>query len=287
MGGFPGEARFVLAELQHIGAIFGHLAVRAGRSILEVYGETVNVRNKPDMSPVSDADVRAEAVILDGFANSGLGMPVVSEEAVARGEAPKVSQNFILVDPLDGTREFLARNGEFTVNIALVADRVPVLGVVYAPATGTLWLGASGSDGKHAAIKKVLDPANPSLVVADQPLAARAMQDLKARALASRSHLDEQTAAYLKRIGVERCERIGSSVKFCMLAEGEADVYARYATTMEWDTAAGDAVLRAAGGMVFSQARQPLLYGKPEFRNEPFLACASIPGCSPLLEAFV
>ncbi len=280
MDSLRSEGPITLDELETVGAVFTDLALRAGQVILRIYGNPRDVRSKPDKSPVSEADLLAEAVILEGLSATGPGLSVVSEEAVAGGA-------FILVDPLDGTREFLKENGEFTVNIALVAGGNPLLGVVYAPVTGNLWLGGTASDGSSFAIKRVYNPLDLEIREQEQALCVRKIQAAKACALASRSHLDEKTIAYLAKVNAQSCERIGSSLKFCLLAEGLADVYPRYAPTMEWDTAAGDAVLRAAGGMVFSFSRQPLVYGKPGFRNGPFLACAKSSGSAWLLNAFV
>jgi 3'(2'), 5'-bisphosphate nucleotidase len=237
------------------------LAERAGAVILDHYDGEVEVRKKADASPVTVADDAAEAVILEGLAELTPSIPVVAEERVAAGKVPALhGRPFWLVDPLDGTKEFLSRNGEFTVNIGLIEDSSPVLGVVLAPAVGKVWWGAVGlgawarSDGQERAI------------------AARPRPPVGLVAVASRSHADPETEAYLDEVGpVERISA-GSSLKFCLVAEGRADLYPRFGRTMEWDTAAGHAVLRAAGGRVTTRDGAPFLYRKPGFENSAFIA---------------
>jgi 3'(2'), 5'-bisphosphate nucleotidase len=239
------------------------LADRAGAVILEHYrDDDVVVRAKADASPVTAADEAAEAVILARLAELTPGIPVVAEETVCAGRVPKIDDRpFWLVDPLDGTKEFLSRNGEFTVNIALIQAREPVLGVVLAPARGQAWWGAHGkgatardADGRTRAIGVRTPPAG-GLV-----------------AIASRSHRDAETQAFLDQAGVGKCISAGSSLKFCLVAEGKADLYPRFGRTMEWDTAAGHAVLSAAGGLVTTRDGAPFLYRKPDFANPGFIA---------------
>jgi 3'(2'), 5'-bisphosphate nucleotidase len=237
------------------------LALRAGEVILEVYAaDDPGAREKSDRTPVTEADLRAEAVILAGLADLAPDVPVVAEESVAAGRIPAdLGTAFWLVDPLDGTKEFLSRNGEFTVNIALVEDGVPVLGVVHAPAIGLTYIGAPGlaertdAEGSHR------------LEVVPAP-------DAGFRALVSRSHLDPDTEKWLAGLRVSSFVQAGSSLKFCRIAEGAADVYPRFGRTMEWDIAAGHAVVRAAGGTVRTAAGPPLEYGKSGFENPPFVA---------------
>jgi 3'(2'), 5'-bisphosphate nucleotidase len=232
------------------------LAREAGAAIMAIYATDFTARAKPDSSPVTAADETAERIILAGLARLTPEIPVVAEESVAAGRAPThLGERFFLVDPLDGTREFLARNGEFTVNIALIEHGAPTLGVVFAPAVGTLYW----TDGRSAFLGeapiRVRPPGKEGLVV-----------------LASRSHRTAETDAYLKTLRVARLVEAGSSLKFGVIAAGEADLYPRHGPTMEWDTAAGDAVLRAAGGSVTTLDGHPLAYGKPGFRNPAFIA---------------
>ena len=229
-------------------AALAEVARAAGDAILPIYREGILARAKPDGSPLTDADLAADAVILAGLARAWPGIPVVTEETLPPGDwAPG---RFLLVDPLDGTREFLAGNGEFTVNIALVEDHRPVAGVVLAPALGLLWQGAEGEGA-----------ARTDLATGEtQPCRVRPRATPPV-AVASRSHADAGTEAFLKRLGAVQRRSVGSSLKFCLLVDGQADVYPRLAPTMEWDTAAGHAVLLAAGGRVETPEGAPLRYG--------------------------
>lgn len=251
--------------------IFEEAAHAAGRVILEVYARGCAVETKPDATPVTEADIRAEETILALLARHLPDIPVVAEEEVAAGRVPDVSGGrFLLIDPLDGTREFISRNGEFTVNIALIENGVPVAGVVHAPVLGLTYLGGAGGAEKLT-LDEALRPVNR------QAIAVRAVATPPV-ALASRSHQDPETAACLQQLGVRECRNIGSSLKFGLLAEGLADVYPRFGRTMEWDTAAGDAVLRAAGGVTLQIDATPLTYGKrqrpdmADFANPAFMA---------------
>lgn len=246
------------------------LALAAGREIMTIYAHPVVARAKADLTPVTEADEAAEKIILAGLKAQDGAIPVISEEAAAAGFIPKTGQRFYLVDPLDGTKEFLSRNGEFTVNIALIDKAVPVAGIVYAPAIGRIFCGEMGQGAFEAQME------------ADQDLSACAWRALKVRktapegpvVVASRSHRDERTEAYLKGMKVKKIVSAGSSLKFCLLAAGEADLYPRFGRTMEWDTAAGHAVLAAAGGHVELETGEPLLYGKVErgYDNPAFIA---------------
>ncbi|MBP1848873.1 3'(2'),5'-bisphosphate nucleotidase CysQ [Rhizobium halophytocola] len=251
--------------------IFEKAALEAGRAILEVYEAGPNVTIKADSSPVTEADERAEAIILGILKRAFPGIPVVAEEAVAAGHIPQTEgQRFILVDPLDGTKEFINRRPDFTVNIALIEDDVPVTGIVYAPAKGVAYVGTE-------------DGAQKLAVSADFTVTGRSEISARKRAqppvaVASRSHNNAETEAFLKDNAVTDTRSVGSSLKFCLIAEGEADVYPRYGRTMEWDTAAGDAVLRAAGGTTVGLDGKPLPYGKrnqkddSDFANPFFIA---------------
>jgi 3'(2'), 5'-bisphosphate nucleotidase len=238
---------------------------------MEVYASDFAVRTKSDASPVSEADERAEELLLAGLPDLLPGVPVVAEEAVSRDGLPQVPQEFVLLDPVDGTREFVARNGDFTVNLALVRGGVPVVGVVYAPARKRLFLGGSTAWAGDLLAGEPL----PEL----QPIRTRAYPSGGVVAVASRSHLDEQTQAFLVRLQPAATRSAGSSLKFCLLAEGEADVYPRFGPTMEWDTAAGDAVLRAAGGTTVDAGGGLFRYGKGEqgLRNGAFVAWGRTP----------
>lgn len=245
-------------------ALLSHLrdiARCAGSLIMEVYSAPIVVDAKGDGSPVTQADLLAEALITPALLALDPAVPVVAEEAASRGAAPaRVPRRFWLVDPLDGTREFVSRNGEFTVNIALVEDGLPILGVVYAPALGAAAM-FSGIAGRGAWRGD------------SDPIVCRAWPGADAVALTSRSHGEaERTRILLRQLGVQHQRSAGSSLKFCLLAAGEADVYPRIGRTMEWDTAAGHALLRAAGGEVFDAAGKPLRYGKPGFENPDFIA---------------
>lgn len=237
------------------------LAREAGRAILEVYAGDFEVRGKDDESPVTAADERAEAIILAGIARMAPGVPVVSEEAASAGSVPATPDRFWLVDPLDGTREFVKRNGEFTVNIALVDRGVPVLGVVHAPALDRLFAGAAGAGA-------IAESAGERRSIA----CARARPDGLV-IISSRSHGDPHALErFLAGRKVKASVAIGSSLKFCLVAEAAADLYPRLGRTMEWDTAAGHAVLSAAGGCVEKLNGGELTYGKPGFVNPPFVA---------------
>jgi 3'(2'),5'-bisphosphate nucleotidase len=252
-----------------VAQIFAALAVKAGAIIMEVYARGCTVRVKSDASPVSEADELAEEIVLAGLAHALPGIPVIAEESAARGEIPPISGTFILVDPLDGTKEFIGRNGEFTVNIALIFDGMPIAGAVYAPALNTLWFAGADAFRCSVAPGEALPPAS-----AWQSLKTRAVPDHGLTAVVSRSHGDKMTEDFLAKLPVTDRQSAGSSLKFCLVAEGLADVYPRFAPTMEWDTAAGEAVLRAAGGKMVTCDHGVFLYGKtPEqYRNPSFIA---------------
>lgn len=250
---------------------FVEIALEAGRLILSIYGQDFAVQTKADSSPVTEADIAAEALILERLAARFPDIPVVAEEATAKGDIPDLADRFILVDPLDGSREFIARNGEFTVNIALVDNGIPIAGVVYAPALHRIWWG-SGADGAFAA------SVDDGVIVDPVRVAVRSAPQGGLTLVGSRSHAGGEDDIRLEGLSVARFAAHGSSLKFCILAEGGADLYPRFSRTMEWDTAAGDAVLRAAGGQVLDAAGVPLRYGKckqandSDFANAPFWA---------------
>lgn len=256
-----------MSDSQLLEAMIG-TALEAGRAISEIYRSEFEVRHKADESPVTAADHASEAIILRHLAAVAPRVPVIAEEEVAAGRIPAIEREFFLVDPLDGTKEFVQRRGDFTVNIALVRGGVPVLGVVYAPARSRLF---AGNVIAKTAFQMSQDPEQTQL--ADQQVIQVRHPPLKGlTAVASRSHRTPETDAYLSRYPVADLVSVGSSLKFCLVAGGEADLYPRLGPTMEWDTAAGHAVLLAAGGSVIMLDGTPLRYGKPEFRNPSFIA---------------
>lgn len=249
---------------------FEAAALEAGKAIMEVYRNGCQSARKADNSPVTIADEQAERIILAHLQRDFPDIPIIAEESFAAGNIPDIDAAFFLVDPLDGTREFIDKRREFTVNIALIENGCPTIGIVFAPALGIAF---SGEKGK--AEKLVIDEAfritqRTSVGVRPQPT--------RRTALASRSHNSPQTESFLAENAISDCTNIGSSLKFCLLAEGLADVYPRFTRTMEWDTAAGDAVLRAAGGSTVTLDGLPLTYGKrnqehdTDFANPHFIS---------------
>lgn len=260
---------YKIAARDRIGAEFAAIAARAGEAIMAVYHTDFVTRMKADETPVTLADQHAEDIIVPALQALLPGVPVISEESCeVAPPAPVAAGPFVLVDPLDGTREFIARNGEFTVNIALIDRGAPVAGCVYAPAIGELYFsgGKAWSAGQRPGA--IFDPARAG------PIEARAAPERGAIALASRSHRDPATDAFLASVPHLKVESVGSSLKFCRIAAGRADLYARFGPTMEWDVAAGHAILKAAGGSVSTPDGAPFNYGKfaSGLRNGPFIA---------------
>ena len=249
------------------------VAVAAGREAHAVYLRGCPVEEKADRTPVTEADRAAEAIILAHLAQLSPHIPVVAEESCAAGGVPKVGEMFFLVDPLDGTKEFIARRGDFTVNIALIRAGEPVLGVVYAPVTGM------GYAGEVAAARafRYAQPAAGGPAGPRESLHVRAVPAAGLTAVVSRSHATPETEQYLRAYTLHERVSVGSSLKFCLVASGQADLYPRLGPTMEWDTAAGHAVLVAAGGQVLAPGGGPLRYGKPQFRNTFFVAGGAFP----------
>ena len=247
-------------------SVFRRLALAAGEATLQVQARPdFDARLKADDSPVTEADLAADAIIREGLAAAFPGLPVVTEEATESHNLQ--SDRFVLVDPLDGTKEFLRRQGDFTVNIALIEGGMPRRGVVYAPARGRLF--QTGPDG--ASHEEDLASG------ARRPLRVRVPDNDALVIVASKSHRDAALEAYIARYRMADSQAAGSSLKFCLLAAGEADFYPRLGRTMEWDTAAGQAVLQGAGGQVLQLSdHQPLRYGKPGWENPHFLAL--VPG---------
>jgi 3'(2'), 5'-bisphosphate nucleotidase len=240
--------------------ILVRIAQAAGTVVMRHYEAGCDARMKADRSPVTDADEQAETLILAELARHFPGMPVVAEEAAAAGKIVAAAAHFFLVDPVDGTKEFVKRGGEFTVNIGEIVDGEAVAGVVLAPAIGRLFVGRVGegafeiSGGVTRAISARVPPADGLVAVS------------------SRSHPDACTDELLKSLVIKGHTNAGSSLKFCLVAAGEADIYPRAGQTMEWDTGAGHAVLSSAGGTVTTWDGAPFVYGKPGFRNGPFIA---------------
>ena len=245
----------------------------AGRAVMDVYGSGFAVESKADGSPVTQADMRSEEIIMSGLERLAPSVPIVSEEAAAattragNGDQPEA---FWLVDPLDGTKEFVSRNGEFTINVALISDRLPVLGVVLAPALERLFAAVTE-------VGAVMEDADGR-----RPVSARTEPPEGATVVSSRSHGDaDALARFTAGRRIAASITAGSSLKFCLVAAGQADLYPRFGRTMEWDTAAGDAVLRAAGGRVTDLEGRELRYGKPGFENPHFVAWGREAAVSP------
>lgn len=251
-----------MTDLPSLAEAATEIARKAGDAIMRVYAGPIASSAKSDRSPVTEADLAAEAIIVPALRALTPEIPIVSEEgAEANGLPPVAPARFWLVDPLDGTKEFIARNGDFTVNIALVLDGRPVLGLVHVPALDETYRG-------HDAIaeRSRAGSAFDRIRVRPQP------QDGLVMAI-SRSHAGKEMAAVAERgLTVAKTIVAGSSLKFCRVAEAQADIYPRLGPTMEWDTAAGQAVLEAAGGSVRELDGRPLRYGKPTFRNPGFIA---------------
>lgn len=251
------------------GEVLARIAIEAGAVIDRLYRDGCAVARKADESPVTEADRAAEAIILARLRAIAPDLPIVAEEEAAAGRVPDIGRMFALVDPLDGTKEFLARSGEFTVNIAIIEDAAPVMGAVYAPAIARLWVadraGAWAGD---------VTPGSGDLPEERAPLAVRRPPAAGLTVMASKSHGTPETEAFLKQVPVAERIGAGSSLKFCRIAEGRADLYPRFGRTMEWDTAAGHAVLLAAGGRVETIDGLPLNYGKADrgFDNPSFIA---------------
>lgn len=235
---------------------------QAGKIIMKYFDEGTSTTIKADGSPVTAADQDAENIIIPVLRDLTPSIPVVAEESAAAGTLPSTNENtFWLVDPLDGTKEFINRRTDFTVNIGLIRDRRPVLGVVLTPYDGRLWagsetMGAFTADSKGS--REVISTRKPN--------------EEKLTVVASRSHRSPELEDYIERLNVGTAVSRGSSLKFCLLASGQADIYPRLGPTMEWDTAAGHAVLLAAGGRLTNFNGTPFEYGKPEFKNDWFIA---------------
>jgi 3'(2'), 5'-bisphosphate nucleotidase len=250
------------------------LAAEAGRLILDLSNAGIDVAAKDDLSPVTNADLRAEERLLAGLREILPGVPVLAEESASRGDIPDIGDTFLVLDPLDGTREFVAGRPEYTVNIGLVTGGRPVLGVLHAPALGRTYWGAVG----HGAWRAIHAPGAVPDGEAYTAIATRT-PPAGAVALTSRGYNDATTEAFLDALGVAERQRLGSAYKFALVAEGSADLYPRFGTTMEWDLAAGHALVEAAGGVVLTPDGLNIPYAKAEtgFRNGPFVAWGRAP----------
>ena len=256
-------------DYENMMTVLRGLALKAGARIMEIYdGPDFDIRAKSDSSPVTDADEAADALISAGLAEAFPDILVVTEEQAASHDHS--AARFFIVDPLDGTKEFVQRRGDFTVNIALVEDGVPVRGLVYAPARGRMFY--TTDDGRAVEEQGPFDPDTPG---PRRAISVSAPDNGALMVVASKSHRDSATDDYISRYAVRDMTSAGSSLKFCLVASGEADLYPRLGRTMEWDTAAGHAVLRGAGGQVVRfDDHAPLRYGKPGYENPFFIAHA-------------
>ena len=252
-------------ELETISSEILDISHRAGRAILDVYEQDFSVRHKKDNSPLTDADLASHTIICDALAALTPDIPLLSEESTEIDFATRSGWNpYWLIDPLDGTREFVNRNGQFTVNIALISNHAPVFGVVYVPVTGVTYTGI----GKHGASRQ--DPGlTPVPIHVRKPCADPVV------VIGSRSHANPKLQHHLAAIGDYEMVSMGSSLKFCLLAEGKADFYPRLGPTSEWDTAAAHAVVNAAGGQIITLDGEPLQYNRKEsLLNPEFLVIA-------------
>ncbi|CAN7421156.1 3'(2'),5'-bisphosphate nucleotidase CysQ [Mesorhizobium sp. LjNodule214] len=259
--------------------VFERLALEAGREVMRVFHEGCAVDRKSDSSPVTEADRESEKIILAGLRAAFPEIPCVAEEEASAGVMPSdLGDAFFLIDPLDGTKEFVNRRTDFTVNIAFVRHGVPEVGVVFAPCTGRFFSGRPGR-------AETIEVDGDYRIVGRRPISARPAAEPPA-VVASRSHNTPETDAFIRDLGAAEIVSVGSSLKFCLVAAAEADIYPRFGRTMEWDTAAGDAVLRAAGGVTRTLDGKPLAYGKrkqaddADFANPHFIASGKSAGAA-------
>lgn len=272
-------------KLEEYGALVEALlpaVLAAGRVEMHHFAAGVAVETKADTTPVTIADHEAEEILTEALHRTAPGIPVIAEEAVAAGRVPAVQDAFFLVDPLDGTRAFIKGSAEFTINIGLVVARQPVFGIIYAPALNQFY----ATIGPKEAIEAELAPNEETPMFGDlalKRLATRAPDPNALVAFASRSHATQSTDEFLKHLPITEKRRASSSLKFCLIARGEADLYARLGQTSEWDTAAGQAILTAAGGCVTTLDGAPLGYGKRDggYANPHFIAWGREPMLAP------
>lgn len=254
-----------------------NIASLAGAAVMKIYQDGFDVINKDDGSPLTKADLAADEIVAQGLKALAPDIPVLSEESAETVDPKSLGDLFFVVDPLDGTREFVSHNGDFSVNIALVEHGIPIVGVVYAPAHSKMWFAGDIAYAAKVTPGRTVDPSSI------RTINTCAKPRKPVRAVASRSHRDKQTDAFLLKLPKCDTVAIGSALKFCLVAEGDADVYPRYGPTMVWDTAAGVAVLQAAGGMVEDEDGAPLRvhHGENGWRNGAFTAW----GCSKIKES--
>ena len=255
--------------------LLARIALDAGALIMDIYATDFEVDRKDDSSPVTQADAQAETLILKALSAAEPSLPVIAEEAAASGDIPEHGNRFALVDPLDGTREFVNKNGQFTVNIGIIENQKPVMGVVYAPALKRLFVAESTTYAWQAEV----EPGGKLPAASQrQRLTIRKAPQAGLTAIASRSHRSDETNAFLEAHNIAEIISAGSSLKFCLIAAGEADLYPRHGRTMEWDTAAGQAVAEAAGGRVTNLDGTPLAYGKKRrgYDNPHFIVWGDI-----------
>ena len=241
-------------------------AIEAGKKIMQIRAGKMGVSYKEDRSPVTLADQAAEKIILRDLREIAPEIPIVAEESASEGKIPHVTNRFWLVDPLDGTKEFISGGKDFTVNIALIEDGKPTFGIIYIPASGELFTTRNQNT-------VTLQQVHNGIYIGDEsPIYVREANQENLIALASKSHLDNDTKMFLENLKVKDTISVGSSLKFCVVAAGDADVYPRFSPTMEWDIAAGHAILNAAGGSITNPDGTPFKYNKPDFRNGAFIA---------------
>ncbi len=255
--------------------LLARIALDAGALIMAIYATDFEVERKNDSSPVTQADEQAEALILKALSAAEPDLPIIAEEAATAGNIPDHGSRFALVDPLDGTREFVNKNGQFTVNIGIIENQKPVMGVVYAPALNRLFVAESTT----FAWQTEIEPGAKLPPVSErQRLTIRKAPQAGLTAIASRSHRSDETNAFLDTQNIAEIISAGSSLKFCLIAAGEADLYPRHGRTMEWDTAAGQAVAEAAGARVTNLDATPLTYGKKQrgYDNPHFIVWGDV-----------
>lgn len=271
----PPVARIDSHDADLLAEYFAARIVAAGALAMEVLARpTIESQIKSDKSPVSEADERVEEFLLRDLSRDLPDIPYIAEETAAKGEIASHDGAFFLIDPIDGTKEFLSRSNDFTVNLALIRDGAPFAGAVYAPAQGRVWFAGAKAYEVMATPGEALPPRSAWRELRVRPRPADGMI-----ALVSKSHLDSQTKDFLAGQKIAGHLPMGSSIKFCLVASADGDVYPRFGPTMEWDTAAGDAVLRAAGGMTLSAEGGPLRYGKADqgYKNGAFIAWGGAP----------
>lgn len=255
-------------ERNELALEFANVASQAGRLIMESRNSDVKASFKSDGSPVTAADLQAEKLIRARLSKLMPGVAIIAEESFEDSYAT-APERFLLVDPLDGTREFVSGTDEFTVNIALIEAGEPVVGAIFAPALGHLYLAGATAFGANVQPGEALQQLAATNIINTTAVPGAGM-----RAIGSRSHMDAETERWLRGLPVAELRSAGSSLKFCLIARGDADVYPRMAPTMEWDTAAGHAIFTAAGGCVMALDGKPLRYGKANggFKNAGFVA---------------